>query len=59
MLGRIAVDVVRKDIKNIHLSVYPPEGAVRIAAPLRMPVSYTHLDVYKGQDPHPALGHRR
>lgn len=35
MLGSIAVEVVRKDIKNIHLSVYPPEGAVRIAAPLR------------------------
>ena len=35
MLGRIAVEVVHKDIKNIHLSVYPPEGAVRIAAPLR------------------------
>jgi len=35
-LGDIAVDVVLKDIKNIHLSVYPPQGAVRIAAPLRM-----------------------
>ena len=35
-LGDIAVDVVLKDIKNIHLSVYPPHGAVRIAAPLRM-----------------------
>ena len=35
-LGEIAVDVVLKDIKNIHLSVYPPTGKVRIAAPLRM-----------------------
>jgi predicted metal-dependent hydrolase len=35
-LGDIAVDVVLKDIKNIHLSVYPPTGKVRIAAPLRM-----------------------
>src|SRR5882724_1876807 len=35
-LGRIAVDVVQKDIKNIHLSVYPPTGRVRISAPLRM-----------------------
>jgi len=25
-----------KDIKNVHLSVYPPLGRVRIAAPLRM-----------------------
>lgn len=35
-LGGITVDVVLKDIKNIHLSVYPPEGRVRISAPSRM-----------------------
>ncbi len=35
-LGEIAVHVVQKDIKNIHLSVYPPAGEVRISAPLRM-----------------------
>jgi predicted metal-dependent hydrolase len=35
-LGDIPVDVVLKDIKNVHLSVYPPTGRVRIAAPSRM-----------------------
>ena len=35
-LGEIAVEVVKKDIKNVHLSVYPPAGRVRISAPLRM-----------------------
>jgi len=35
-LGGIPVDVVFKDIKNVHLSVYPPAGRVRIAAPARM-----------------------
>ncbi|HWF62668.1 MAG TPA: SprT family zinc-dependent metalloprotease [Nitrospira sp.] len=35
-LGNMAVDVVLKDIKNVHLSVYPPTGRVRIAAPARM-----------------------
>ena len=35
-LGDIAVEVVLKDIKNVHLSVYPPTGRVRIAAPSRM-----------------------
>jgi predicted metal-dependent hydrolase len=35
-LGDITIDVVKKDIKNIHLSVYPPTGRVRISAPLRM-----------------------
>lgn len=34
-LGNITVDVELKNIKNIHLSVYPPAGKVRIAAPLR------------------------
>jgi predicted metal-dependent hydrolase len=37
-LGSITVDVVLKDIKNVHLSVYPPNGRVRIAAPLRMKI---------------------
>jgi len=35
-LGEIAVDVVLKDIKNVHLGVYPPSGRVRISAPKRM-----------------------
>src|ERR1700719_3693764 len=35
-LGEISVDVVFKDIKNVHLSVYPPTGRVRISAPERM-----------------------
>lgn len=29
-----SVEVVRKDIKNLHLGVYPPNGRVRVAAPL-------------------------
>lgn len=35
-IGEITAEVVLKDIKNVHLSVYPPLGRVRIAAPLRM-----------------------
>ncbi len=35
-LGDISVDVMFKDIKNVHLSVHPPTGRVRIAAPTRM-----------------------
>lgn len=37
-LGSIVADLVRKDIKNVHLSVYPPSGRVRISAPARMNV---------------------
>jgi len=35
-LGDMAVDVVLKDIKNVHLSVHPPTGRVTIAAPAHM-----------------------
>jgi predicted metal-dependent hydrolase len=35
-LGNIEIEVEQKDIKNIHLSVYPPDGRVRIAAPEKM-----------------------
>lgn len=30
----LTVQIVRKDIKNLHLGVYPPNGRVRVAAPL-------------------------
>ena len=33
-IGDLTVEVVRKDIKNLHLGVYPPNGRVRVAAPL-------------------------
>lgn len=32
----ITIDVVRKNIKHMHLSVYPPEGRVRIAVPMNV-----------------------
>jgi len=34
MVRGIPIEVVRKDIKNFHLGVYPPHGRVRVAAPL-------------------------
>lgn len=32
----LRVEIVRKNIKNLHLGVYPPAGRVRVAAPLRV-----------------------
>ena len=32
----IDIDVVKKDIKNMHLAVYPPTGRVRISTPADM-----------------------
>ena len=35
-LGDLALNVILKDIKNVHLSVHPPTGRVTVSAPLRM-----------------------
>lgn len=35
-VSNFSIDVIRKRIKNMHLSVYPPTGRVRIAAPLNI-----------------------
>jgi len=34
-VGSIKIDLIRKDIKNMHLAVYPPHGRVRLSAPLK------------------------
>lgn len=36
VLGDIRIDVFQKRIQNLHLSVHPPTGRVRIAAPIHM-----------------------
>lgn len=41
----IKVQIVRKDIKNLHLGVYPPSGRVRVAAPLSMTKEAVRLAV--------------
>jgi len=35
-INGLRVEIVRKDIKNLHLGVYPPNGRVRVATPLRI-----------------------
>lgn len=41
-VGDVTVDVIKKDIKNVHLSVHPPSGRIRIAAP-----SHFNLDTIR------------
>jgi len=36
LIGDFEIEVVRKKIKNIHLSVYPPTGRLRLAAPMEV-----------------------
>jgi len=42
-LGNMAVDVHFKNIKNVHLSVHPPLGRVRVSAPTRMSLDTIRL----------------
>ena len=45
-VGGIHVEVVKKAIKNLHLTVHPPQGRVHIVAPERMqlaPSGYTRF----------------
>jgi predicted metal-dependent hydrolase len=39
-IGDLSIQVTKKDIKNVHLSVHPPDGRVTLAAP-----TATRLDV--------------
>lgn len=32
-IANVEIDVIRKDIKNMHLAVYPPLGKIRLAVP--------------------------
>lgn len=41
----IDIDVVYKDIKNLHIGVYPPLGRVRVAAPKRFDDDQVRLAV--------------
>ena len=41
----IDIDVIYKDIKNLHIGVYPPLGRVRVAAPTRLDDNAVRLAV--------------
>src|SRR3970040_2251962 len=47
----VAVQIVRKDIKNLHLGVYPPNGRVRVAAPLSVRDEAGRLGVVEHRGP--------
>ncbi len=36
VINDIEIELTKKNIKNLHLSVHPPDGKVRISAPYRM-----------------------
>ncbi len=42
-LGDVTIDVIRKRMRSIRLSVHPPDGRVRMSAPLRMALDTLRL----------------
>jgi len=42
-VSNITIDVIHKDIKNIHLTVYPPDARVHISAPMSMTADSVRL----------------
>lgn len=45
IVSGIKVYVTRKNIKNLHLAVYPPDGRVTVSAPLAMPISAIRIAI--------------
>jgi predicted metal-dependent hydrolase len=41
-IGRFRIDVIQKNIKNVHLSVHPPMGKISVSAP-----AYMELDTIR------------
>lgn len=46
-IGNITLDLQRKPIKNLHISVLPPEGKVRISAPMQLSDNAIRMAVVK------------
>jgi predicted metal-dependent hydrolase len=46
-IGNITLDLQRKPIKNLHISVLPPEGKVRVSAPLQLSDTAIRMAVVK------------
>ena len=45
VVNDIEIEVIKKNIKNVHLSVHPPAGRVRLAAPENMDAEAIRLFV--------------
>ncbi|CEK09547.1 M48 family metallopeptidase [Legionella hackeliae] len=41
----IVVEILRKPIKNLHLRVYPPDGQVKVSAPIRFRLDEIHHEL--------------
>lgn len=41
----ISIEILRKPIKNLHLRIYPPDGLVRVSAPLRLSLKHIYQQI--------------
>lgn len=44
-IANLHIHVVRKNIKNVHIAIYPPDGHVRVSAPTNTPDEAIHAAV--------------
>lgn len=42
----IPIEIIRKPIKNLHVRIYPPDGAVRVTAPLRLSLEHIQQQLH-------------
>lgn len=42
----IRIEIIRKPIKNMHIRIYPPDGIVRVSAPLRLSLQNIQQQLY-------------
>jgi predicted metal-dependent hydrolase len=49
-LDGVMIEISRKPIKNIHLRIYPPDGQVKVSAPLRLPMDFLHKHLEEKRD---------
>lgn len=50
IINDLIIDVVQKKIKNLHLSVYPPNGTVKVAAPEQMDIDSIRIYIISKLD---------
>ena len=46
----ISIEICRKPIKNMHLRIYPPDGLVRVSAPLKLSLNLIYKQIEAKQE---------
>lgn len=49
-LEHIDIQIIKKKIKKLYLSVHPPYGQIRVSAPISMPIANIHAFIWSQMD---------